>query len=41
MRWILYNFLFSIAYVALLPKFYLRMKKRGGYRANYQDRFGR
>lgn len=41
MRWILYNFLFSIAYIALLPKFYLRMKKRGGYRAHFQERFGR
>ena len=41
MKWILYNFLFAIVYVALLPSFLLRMKRRGGYRARMGDRFGR
>ena len=41
MKWILYNFLFAIVYVAMLPSFLLRMKRRGGYRARMGDRFGR
>ena len=41
MRWILYNALFAIAYCAMLPKFLLRMKKRGGYRAHFSERFGK
>ena len=41
MRWILYNVLFAIAYAAMMPKFLLRMKKRGGYRAHFAERFGR
>ena len=40
MKWILYNFLFAIVYVAMLPSFLLRMKRRGGYRARMGDRFG-
>ena len=38
MRWILYNVLFAIAYAAMMPKFLLRMKKRGGYRAHFAER---
>ena len=30
MKWFLYNFLFAIAYVLMMPKFLLRMAKRGG-----------
>ena len=41
MKWFLYNCLFAVAYVAMLPSFLLRMKRRGGYRARFADRFGR
>lgn len=41
MKWLLYNALFSVAYVAVLPSFLLRMKRRGGYRARMGDRFAR
>ena len=41
MKWLVYNLLFAVAYVALLPSFLLRMKRRGGYRARMGDRFGR
>ena len=41
MRWFLYNVLFAVAYAAMLPHFLLRMKRRGGYRARFADRFGR
>ena len=41
MRWHIYNVLFSIAYFLMLPHFLLRMKRRGGYRARFSDRFGR
>ena len=41
MRWWLYNILFFIGYMAMMPSFYRRMKKRGGYRAHFGQRFGR
>lgn len=41
MRWFVYNVLFAIAYLAMMPKFLRRMKKRGGYRAHFAERFGR
>lgn len=41
MKWMLYNFLFAIAYVVMLPKFLLRMARRGGYANRFGDRFGR
>ena len=41
MKWLLYNFLFTIAYFAMLPKFLLRMARRGGYANRFADRFGR
>ena len=41
MKWFLYNFLFAIAYVLMMPKFLLRMAKRGGYANRFADRFGR
>lgn len=41
MRWFFYNILFAIAYTLMLPKFFIRMKKRGGYRANFHERFGK
>jgi len=40
MRWWVYNLLFAVVYVALLPQFLLRMKRRGGYRNRMSDRFG-
>ena len=40
MKWILYNFLFGIVYMVMLPSFLIRMKRRGGYRARMGDRFG-
>lgn len=41
MRWFFYNVLFAIAYAAMLPNFLRRMKKRGGYRAHFAERFGK
>lgn len=41
MRWLIYNLVFPIAYLVMLPGFYLRMRRRGGYRARFHDRFGR
>ena len=40
MRWILYNVLFSIGYVLMMPGFLLRMARRGGYRRHFRQRFG-
>ncbi|MDD4103270.1 MAG: 3-deoxy-D-manno-octulosonic acid transferase [Kiritimatiellae bacterium] len=41
MRWTVYNFLFALVYVAMLPRFWWRMRRRGGYRNRFSDRFGR
>ncbi len=41
MKWLTYNLLFTVVYIALLPSFLLRMKRRGGYRERMGDRFGR
>ncbi len=41
MRWWLYNLLFLVGYAAMAPHFCLRMRRRGGYRARFHDRFGR
>ena len=41
MKWFVYNCLFAVAYLAMMPSFLLRMKRRGGYRARMGDRFGR
>ena len=41
MRWWLYTVLFAIAYIIMTPYFLLRMKRRGGYRVRFADRFGR
>ena len=40
MKWLLYNFLFAIAYLLMLPRFLFRMVKRGGYANRFADRFG-
>ena len=41
MKWFIYNVLFAVAYLAMMPSFLLRMKRRGGYRARMGDRFAR
>jgi 3-deoxy-D-manno-octulosonic-acid transferase len=41
MRWLIYNILFTFAYLAMVPHFLLRMWRRGGYRNRFNDRFGR
>ena len=41
MRWILYNVVLFLAMIVTLPHYYLKMKRRGGYRKNFGDRFGR
>ena len=39
--WLLYNIGFGIVYLLMLPKFLLRMRKRGGYRRGFMQRFAR
>jgi len=39
MKWILYNLLFGVVWVFLLPGFLIRMARRGGYKARMGDRF--
>ncbi len=41
MKWCIYNLLFTMAYVAMLPSFLWRMARRGGYRDRFGDRFAR
>lgn len=41
MIWWLYNFLFPVAFLCLLPHFLLRMLRRGGYARDFAQRFGR
>lgn len=41
MIWWLYNILFPVCYVLMLPRFLLRMWKRGGYRKGFGQRFAR
>lgn len=41
MIWLIYNFFFPIVFLMLLPRFLLRMCKRGGYRQGFLQRFGR
>jgi len=38
--WIIYNLLFPIGFLFLLPRFLFRMKRRGGYKAHFNERFG-
>ncbi len=40
MVWILYNCLFPIVFLLMLPRFLLRMCRRGGYRRGFLQRFG-
>lgn len=41
MRWFIYDFVLFILMIVLLPHYYLKMKRRGGYKANFKNRFGR
>ena len=41
MIWFLYNIVFAIGYLLMVPGYLLRMKRRGGYRAHFQNRFGK
>ncbi|MFZ4397607.1 MAG: 3-deoxy-D-manno-octulosonic acid transferase [Kiritimatiellia bacterium] len=41
MRWIVYNVLFTLGYLLMVPGFLLRMMRRGGYRRHFRHRFGR
>ena len=40
MIWILYNLLFVVGFTLLLPHFFWRMWKRGGYRRDFGQRLG-
>jgi len=40
MIWFVYNILFVLGFFTLLPKFIFRMCRRGGYAANFMQRFG-
>ena len=40
MIWILYNLLFPVAFLLMLPKFLSRMARRGGYRKHFEQRLG-
>jgi len=38
--WFVYNILFVVGYSLMMPKFLLRMWRRGGYRNDFSQRFG-
>lgn len=40
MIWIFYNLLFPVAFLFMLPKFLMRMARRGGYKKHFEQRFG-
>ncbi|VGO21255.1 3-deoxy-D-manno-octulosonic acid transferase [Pontiella sulfatireligans] len=40
MLWIVYNLLFPIVFLCMLPKFISRMLKRGGYGSHFEQRVG-
>ncbi|MFH0879507.1 MAG: 3-deoxy-D-manno-octulosonic acid transferase [Lentisphaerota bacterium] len=41
MIWFVYNLIFPVVFLLLLPHFILRMRKRGGYARNFWQRLGR
>lgn len=41
MVWILYNVLFVGGFTLMLPRFLIRMARRGGYRKHFEQRFAR
>lgn len=40
MIWILYNLLFPLVFLLMLPKFISRMLRRGGYKKHFEQRLG-
>lgn len=40
MIWFLYNLLFPLVFLLMLPKFISRMMRRGGYKKHFEQRFG-
>ncbi len=40
MIWFVYNVLFAVGYTLMLPKFLVRMRRRGGYGPGFMQRFG-
>jgi 3-deoxy-D-manno-octulosonic-acid transferase len=40
MIWFVYNLLFPLAFLLMLPKFLSRMARRGGYKKHFEQRFG-
>jgi len=40
MAWLIYNLLFPLILVAMLPHYLLRMRRRGGYRRGFLQRLG-
>jgi 3-deoxy-D-manno-octulosonic-acid transferase len=40
MLWFLYNVLFAVGYVLMMPRFIVRMLRRGGYARNFLQRVG-
>jgi 3-deoxy-D-manno-octulosonic-acid transferase len=40
MIWFLYNLIFPLVFVLMLPKFLLRMARRGGYKKHFEQRLG-
>jgi len=41
MIWALYNLLFPVVFLCLMPKYLVRMAKRGGYAKDFAERFGK
>lgn len=41
MFWVFYNVVFFLVYLLMLPHFLLRMKRRGNYKRNFSQRFGK
>ena len=41
LKWSIYNALFAVVYVAMLPRFLFRMARRGGYKNRFSDRMGK
>lgn len=41
LAWFAYQILFAIGFALMLPKFWVRMRRRGGYGASFPERFAR
>ena len=40
MLWFIYNILFAVGFLLMLPRFFVRMRRRGGYARCFGHRFG-